>query len=84
MDKKQGKKRDCKSAGTQTEQVGLLLVHNTILWKAEVEQICGLSCSTVICLLREGTFPQPTRIGPRLYSGRNRIWLDFHTTPRNW
>ena len=36
-----------------------------LLRRPEVEQRCGLTCSTIYRLMDEGRFPRPLRVGPK-------------------
>ena len=58
-------------------------MENTMLRRVEVEQICGLSRSTIYRLLKEGRFIQPIRIGPRAVRWpRQEIYDWIATLPR--
>ena len=36
-----------------------------LLSRFEVEELSGLSCSTLYRLMRSGLFPEPIKVGPR-------------------
>lgn len=55
-------------------------MQNTMLRRVEVEQICGLSRSTIYRLLKEGKFIQPIKIGPRAVRWPKQELVDWIST----
>ena len=40
-------------------------MQDRLLRREEVETRCGLARSTIYRLMRDGTFPEPVKVGPR-------------------
>lgn len=51
----------------------------SILRRPKVEEVTGLSRSTIYAMMAEGTFPKPMKLGKRAVGWREedvRAWLD--------
>ena len=55
-------------------------MQNTMLRRVEVEEICGLTRSTIYRLMRAGKFPEPIRIGPRAVRWPKQELYDWIST----
>ena len=54
-------------------------MHERIYRRPDVEQLVGLSRSTLYAMMADGTFPKPVRLGKRAVGWRERDlrdWLD--------
>ena len=51
--------------------------HNRLLRRQEVEALTALSCSSLYRKMREGTFPEPIRVGSRAVRWRERELVDW-------
>ena len=62
-----------------------LLTSSKILRRPEVEQVVGLSRSTIYAMMTHGAFPQPVKLGARAVGWRESdvlAWLESRA-PRN-